>query len=68
MSPSLIKGPQVDTAPLAQSLDFYFAMKKAKNIFFKAAMAENLASWDEDDRTTSGIPGKDLINLYRRWV
>ncbi|KAJ5812670.1 NADH oxidase [Penicillium riverlandense] len=67
MTPALLEDPKVDVAPLAQPLNFAFAGKQAKNRFFKAAMAENLANWDENDRTTSGIPGQDLINLYKRW-
>ncbi|QKX58674.1 uncharacterized protein TRUGW13939_05801 [Talaromyces rugulosus] len=61
------QGPGSASDALGQPLDFVFAGKSARNRFVKAAMAETLASWDEHDRRASGIPGQDLINLYRRW-
>ncbi|KAI1085214.1 NADH:flavin oxidoreductase/NADH oxidase-like protein [Whalleya microplaca] len=57
----------VDVSPLGQPLKFEFSGKVAKNRFFKAAMAEDLASWDPKNLEARGIPTKETIELYRRW-
>ncbi|KAI8624817.1 NADH:flavin oxidoreductase/NADH oxidase-like protein [Xylariaceae sp. FL1651] len=57
----------VDISPLAQPLKFEFSGRTAKNRFFKAAMAEDLASWHPTNLEERGIPTKELIELYRRW-
>ncbi|KAH8690802.1 NADH oxidase [Talaromyces proteolyticus] len=58
----------VDRTALARPLEFEYSGKTAKNRLFNAAMAEMLATWDEKDRTESGIPTEALINLYSRWA
>ncbi|KAI1468022.1 NADH:flavin oxidoreductase/NADH oxidase-like protein [Daldinia caldariorum] len=57
----------VDVAPLGQPLKFEFSGKVAKNRFYKASMAEDLASWNVEDLEERGIPTKELIELYRVW-
>ncbi|KAI0540599.1 NADH:flavin oxidoreductase/NADH oxidase-like protein [Xylaria digitata] len=57
----------VDISPLAQPLKFEFSGRTAKNRFFKAAMAEGLATWHPTNLEERGIPTKELIELYRRW-
>ncbi|KAB2570893.1 NADH-dependent flavin oxidoreductase nadA [Lasiodiplodia theobromae] len=52
---------------LAEQLDFHFSGRTMKNRLMKAAMAEQLATWDPDSAENSGIPTKELIELYRRW-
>ncbi|KAI1806013.1 NADH:flavin oxidoreductase/NADH oxidase-like protein [Daldinia bambusicola] len=57
----------VDVAPLGQPLKFEFSGKVAKNRFYKASMAEDLATWSVDNLEERGIPTKELIDLYRVW-
>ncbi|KAI1657220.1 NADH:flavin oxidoreductase/NADH oxidase-like protein [Daldinia decipiens] len=57
----------VDVAPLGQPLKFEFSGKVAKNRFYKASMAEDLASWSVENFEERGIPTKELIELYRIW-
>lgn len=57
----------VDVEPLGQPLKFEFSGKVAKNRFFKAAMAEDLATWSPKNIEERGIPTKETIELYRRW-
>jgi hypothetical protein len=57
----------VDVAPLAQPLKFEFSGRTAKNRFFKAAMAEDLATWHPTNLEARGIPTRELIELYRRY-
>ncbi|XXH03649.1 hypothetical protein Hte_010054 [Hypoxylon texense] len=57
----------VNVEPLGQPLKFEFSGKVAKNRFFKAAMAEDLATWSPKNLEERGIPTKESIELYRRW-
>ncbi|KUI63070.1 NADH oxidase [Cytospora mali] len=56
-----------DTSRLARPLKFDFSNKTAPNRFMKAAMAEDLATWDPKIHEARGVPTKELIELYRRW-
>lgn len=67
MAPKRIPAPKVDPSPLAQPLRFEFSGKVAKNRFLKAAMTEQLSSWDSKILENRGIPSRELINMYRRW-
>jgi hypothetical protein len=58
-------GP-ADVSRLAEPLTFEFSGRTAKNRFFKAAMAEAIATWHPTDIEKRGIPTKELIELYRR--
>ncbi|KAI0164521.1 NADH:flavin oxidoreductase/NADH oxidase-like protein [Hypoxylon sp. FL1284] len=53
--------------PLGRPLKFEHSGRVAKNRFFKAAMAEELASWSPRNLEERGIPTKETIELYRRW-
>ncbi|KAK3934008.1 FMN-linked oxidoreductase [Diplogelasinospora grovesii] len=57
----------VDPSPLGQPLPLAFSGRTAKTRFLKAAMSEHMASWSPTDRSAHGIPGDDLVNLYRTW-
>ncbi|KAI0019244.1 NADH:flavin oxidoreductase/NADH oxidase-like protein [Xylariomycetidae sp. FL0641] len=57
----------VDVSPLGQPLEFEFSGRVAKNRFFKAAMAEDLATWHPTNLEERGIPTQESIELYRRW-
>lgn len=58
-------GP-VDTQRLEAPLTFHFSKQAMRNRLFKASMGETLASWDIDNPEASGIPTKELVELYRR--
>jgi hypothetical protein len=59
---------EVDESPLAQPLTFEFSKRTAKNRLMKAAMEERLATWDDNILEKRGLPTKELIDLYRRYV
>ncbi|KAK3317297.1 NADH oxidase [Cercophora scortea] len=48
-------------------LPLLFSGRTAKNRFLKAAMTEKLASWSDTSKPARGIPGDDLVALYRAW-
>lgn len=56
-----------DASALGKPLQFEFSGKVAKNRFLKAAMTEQLSSWDPIDIKARGIPSKELVNVYKRW-
>ncbi|KAH8671649.1 NADH oxidase [Xylariales sp. PMI_506] len=64
--PRFESGPG-DVARLGEPIEFYFSKRVAKNRFLKAAMSETLATYHDTDLAARGIPGPELINLYRRW-
>lgn len=57
----------VSPAPLGQPLHFEFSGQTAPNRFLKAAMTEQISSWDPKNFEARGIPSKNLINVYKRW-
>ncbi|KAF7560176.1 hypothetical protein G7046_g3964 [Stylonectria norvegica] len=59
-------GP-ADFKRLASPLHFPVSGKTAQNRVLKAAMAENLSTWDIKVPENRGAPTKELVNLYRRW-
>ncbi|KAI1842063.1 hypothetical protein JX266_011714 [Neoarthrinium moseri] len=65
--PSRFESEAADPSPLGEPLEFPVSKRVAINRFLKGAMSEGLASWDEDDLSARGIPGKDLATLYRKW-
>lgn len=67
MAPKRFPAPKVDPSPLAQPLRFEFSGRLIKNRFLKAAMTEQLSSWDTENLEKRGIPSLELINMYRRW-
>ncbi|CAE7161916.1 unnamed protein product [Rhizoctonia solani] len=56
-----------DAKLLGESIKLPFSGRIAKSRFLKAAMAEGMASWDQDDLSKRGIPSKDLVGLYEGW-
>jgi 2,4-dienoyl-CoA reductase-like NADH-dependent reductase (Old Yellow Enzyme family) len=40
----------------------------ASNRLLKAAMTERMSSWDPVDPSKRGIPGQEIITLYRNWA
>ncbi|KAK3689041.1 NADH oxidase [Podospora appendiculata] len=57
----------LDPSPLGAPLPLLFSGRVAKNRFLKAAMTEKLASWSDTCKPARGIPGDDLVTLYRTW-
>lgn len=58
----------VSPEPLAQELHFQPSGRVAKNRFMKGPMAEGLATWSPKTPAERGIPTKELIELYKRYV
>ena len=58
----------VDPSPLGQPLALSFSNRTAQNRLLKAAMEERLCNWDEKILQNRGIPTKELITLYRRYI
>ncbi|ORY59479.1 uncharacterized protein BCR38DRAFT_460207 [Pseudomassariella vexata] len=63
---SRYSGRDADPTPLGQPLSFHFSTSVALNRLMKAAMTEQMCSWDENF-AKRGIPSEELINLYRKW-
>jgi len=57
----------VSPAPLGEPLHFEFSGLTAQNRLMKAAMSEQLASWDPKNFEARGIPGQELVNVYQKW-
>lgn len=53
-------------ATIAKPLEFYFSKRTMSNRLFKASMGETMATWDGADSDASGIPTREIIELYRR--
>lgn len=56
-----------DVSVLAKPLTFEFSGQVAPNRFMKASMTERISSWDPKNIEARGIPGQEMINLYKRW-
>lgn len=57
---------KADSSPLAEPLKLEFSGRVAPNRLMKSAMGETLASWDPVNREKSGVPRKELAELFRR--
>lgn len=68
MSPRYETKGDADVSRLAQPLLFEHSKKTAPNRFLNSAMAEDLATWDRQNFEARGIPTKELIEVYRRYV
>ncbi|TGJ86009.1 hypothetical protein E0Z10_g2762 [Xylaria hypoxylon] len=53
-----------DIGPLAKPMTFPFSGRTASNRFLKAATSERLASFDEANIESRGIPSPELVNFY----
>jgi 2,4-dienoyl-CoA reductase-like NADH-dependent reductase (Old Yellow Enzyme family) len=56
-----------DATSLAQPLEFVFSGRTASNRFMKAAMTEQLSTWDKETLSKRGIPTRNLCRVYERW-
>lgn len=56
----------VDTKIVGEALKFHFSKRTMKSRIFKASMGETLASWDGADSAATGVPTKEIVELYRR--
>jgi len=65
--PPRYESDTIDATPLGKPLHFIFSGRTAPNRFMKAAMTEQLSSWDKDDLNKRGIPTKNLIRVFERW-
>ncbi|VDM37267.1 unnamed protein product [Toxocara canis] len=58
-----------DPSVLAQRLRFPYACNVvAPNRFMKSAMSEQMTSYEQNDMKKSGIPTRELINLYEKFA
>ncbi|KAK3346931.1 hypothetical protein B0T25DRAFT_291226 [Lasiosphaeria hispida] len=57
-----------DRPALGAPLRFDFSGRVAKNRLMKAATTEKMASWSPTDKSARGIPGDELMTLYRTWA
>lgn len=59
-----VKGPNVDTSVLGESITFPFSRRTAKNRFLKAPMTERLCTWNKEgeDINVRGFPTEVLID------
>uniref|UniRef100_A0A915PGL1 NADH:flavin oxidoreductase/NADH oxidase N-terminal domain-containing protein n=1 Tax=Setaria digitata TaxID=48799 RepID=A0A915PGL1_9BILA len=67
------ESPEIDQEAvkmfLGERLRFPYASNViAPNRMMKSAMSEQLATYDENDMTKSGIPTRELINLYEKFA
>lgn len=64
-----VKGPQVNTARLKETITFPFSGRTAKNRFLKAPMTERLCRWNHggEDISARGYPTPEYELLYKRW-
>ncbi|KIW67447.1 hypothetical protein PV04_06697 [Phialophora macrospora] len=62
MAFSRIPSTAVDPAPLGQPITYQHSGKTAKNRFLKAAMSEQISSWDATNLSARGIPSEKVIN------
>lgn len=56
-----------DRSRLAQPLRFHFSGRTAKNRFMKAAMTEQLCTFDPENTKRNGIPTRNIERVYERW-
>ncbi|TDZ18632.1 NADH-dependent flavin oxidoreductase nadA [Colletotrichum orbiculare MAFF 240422] len=67
MPPKRFPAQSVDPSPLGQPLHFEFSGRTAPSRFLKAAMSEQLSSWDATNLAKRGVPSHELIEVYRKW-
>ncbi|RYP16754.1 hypothetical protein DL765_004931 [Monosporascus sp. GIB2] len=56
-----------DRSRLAEPLTFHFSGRTAPNRFMKAAMTEQLCTYDPENPENNGIPTKNIERVYERW-
>ncbi|KAK5052103.1 hypothetical protein LTR84_002907 [Exophiala bonariae] len=66
-APPRYQSDVVDASRLGESIRFAFSGRTAPNRFMKAAMTEQLSSWNKEDLQKRGIPTPSLFRVYERW-
>ncbi|OAL34585.1 hypothetical protein AYO20_06215 [Fonsecaea nubica] len=64
---SRIPSAVVDPAPLGSPITYKYSGQTASNRFLKAAMSEQISSWDPTNLLARGIPSREVIKVYQRW-
>ncbi|KAI1339733.1 hypothetical protein F5Y15DRAFT_407084 [Xylariaceae sp. FL0016] len=65
--PERYKSEPADRSRLAEPLTFHFSGRTAPNRFMKAAMTEQLCTYDPLDSSKNGIPTRNIERVYERW-
>ncbi|KAH6625500.1 hypothetical protein C7974DRAFT_472857 [Boeremia exigua] len=65
--PERHRSATTDAKPLGEPLKFKLSGKTAQNLFLKAAMTEQLSSWDTKDLPARGIQLDRMAKMYRKW-
>ncbi|KAK7991354.1 NADH-dependent flavin oxidoreductase nadA [Apiospora saccharicola] len=68
VQPPRYKSEPADRSRLAEPLTFHFSGRTVPNRFMKAAMTEQLCTYDAHDATKNGIPTENIRRVYERWV
>jgi len=56
-----------DRSRLGKPLTFHFSGRTAPNRFMKAAMTEQLCTYDHNNPRNNGIPTENIERVYERW-
>jgi 2,4-dienoyl-CoA reductase-like NADH-dependent reductase (Old Yellow Enzyme family) len=56
-----------DRSRLAEPLTFHFSGRTVPNRFMKAAMPEQLCTYDHKNPRNNGIPTDNIVKVYERW-
>ena len=56
-----------DASRLGEPMTFAFSGRTTSNRFMKAAMTEQLSSWNKEEPQKRGIPTANLYRVYERW-
>ncbi|KAK7968047.1 NADH-dependent flavin oxidoreductase nadA [Apiospora aurea] len=67
VQPPRYKSEPADRSRLAEPLTFHFSGRTVPNRFMKAAMTEQLCTYDPHDATKNGIPTENIRRVYERW-
>ncbi|KAK8054293.1 hypothetical protein PG996_013594 [Apiospora saccharicola] len=67
VQPPRYKSEPADRSRLAEPLTFHFSGRTVPNRFMKAAMTEQLCTYDAHDATKNGIPTENIRRVYERW-
>lgn len=67
VGPERYKSEPADRSRLAEPLTFHFSGRTAPNRFMKAAMTEQLCTYDPENHENNGIPTQNIERVYERW-
>ncbi|RYC56917.1 hypothetical protein CHU98_g9285 [Xylaria longipes] len=65
--PERYRSEPADRSRLAEPLTFHFSGRTVSNRFMKAAMTEQLCTYDHNDPEKRGIPTRNIEKVYERW-